>query len=602
MALNLDTRQGQLPPRGGNSLSVGYVPNDRGVGVGDRLPVSCLSESGEVLDNDRRQIQELNIGESTSQQAQYVSYDPQYAAGSQYVNRNDSNTSQNHFNPQYVEGSQYESLGQGIRLPQSTPQYVENSQYGNLNNGDLTSTEVPPLIPPAAYGTLSQILTDIEQQGATSRETLNQFLALTGALHAPSETQGTNPETQTAHTGHQLRNNKKHFRAAIRVASLNMRGYGNPNALHRDNKWNHINQLVREKRIGILALQETHLTSERHEQIEKVFSKRLKIFFSSDPENPTGRAGVAIVLNKELVKTNNIKTYQIVPGRALLLQAPTHKDSKINLLVVYAPNVTSSNGTENAEFWNKIHKYYEEKPNTPKPHILLGDLNVVEDGLIDRLPAHDDPEDALEALDDLKMLFNIKDGWRNTYPTTKSFTFMQSSTGSQSQIDRIYITDKFLKTAREWKIEQTGIPHADHKMTSVQISNEDSPYVGKGRWKFPNHILKDKELLNYIHKRGIEAEKELNTMRSTARTIGCNPQKIWYNLKMDIIKKAKERAKIVMPKLLTQIRETQTNLDQVINDTTIPEDIKIERARELQTEITNLERKRHETARRDVAV
>ncbi|THU82770.1 hypothetical protein K435DRAFT_871974 [Dendrothele bispora CBS 962.96] len=121
MALNLDIRQGQLPPRGGNSSSVSYVPNDRGVtrptasgparqqypapvttlthglrprschaerwpisfiGVGDRLPEFHPSESGEVPDNDRRRLPELDTWESMSQQTQYMSDNPQYAAGS----------------------------------------------------------------------------------------------------------------------------------------------------------------------------------------------------------------------------------------------------------------------------------------------------------------------------------------------------------------------------------------------------------------------------------------------------------------------------------------------------------------------------------------
>ncbi|KAF5345549.1 hypothetical protein D9758_012007 [Tetrapyrgos nigripes] len=92
---------------------------------------------------------------------------------------------------------------------------------------------------------------------------------------------------------------------------------------------------------------------------------------------------------------------------------------------------------------------------------------MVENGMIDQLPTHDDPEEAIEVLDNLKLRFHLKDRWRDTYPDTKTYTFPQNKPGSQSRIDCIYITDKLLLLTREWKIEVTGVPGADHKLTSV---------------------------------------------------------------------------------------------------------------------------------------
>lgn len=53
---------------------------------------------------------------------------------------------------------------------------------------------------------------------------------------------------------------KKNTKAHLKIASLNMRGAGVNIPLHPNNKWNAINFLMRDKKIGIIALQETHST------------------------------------------------------------------------------------------------------------------------------------------------------------------------------------------------------------------------------------------------------------------------------------------------------------------------------------------------------
>ncbi|KAF5367984.1 hypothetical protein D9758_004427 [Tetrapyrgos nigripes] len=383
-----------------------------------------------------------------------------------------------------------------------------------------------------------------------------------------------------------------------------MRGYGNSAATHKDTKLYHINQIMTEKRIGILALQETHITEEQRRFIESKFTRRLKVFISPDPENPTGKGSVAVVLNKKYFGIEGTKATEIVPGRALLVHTTIHQDD-INILAVYAPNVSGSKGSENAEFWKKIEAYYEKHLRTPKPNVLMGDMNVAEDGMIDRLPTHNDPNEAVDALDNLKLRFGLKDRWRSTYPDKKAFTYPDKATCvqadcSQSRIDRIYVTDRILETAREWKMAPSGIPRTDHLMISVQISSENAPFVGKGRWKVPDHVLKDKVFLEYVHTRGKAAEAELNSL--TARNDDTNLQLIWYNFKTDIVNKAKEQARIIIPRLTRLVQETQVELDRILHDPVLQEIEKAERARDLKIRIQQLEQQRHSQRRKDVAV
>ena len=100
----------------------------------------------------------------------------------------------------------------------------------------------------------------------------------------------------------------------------------------------HVPQLMRERKIGILAIQETHLTDELALQFEELFDNNLKLIHSPDPTTRNAR-GVAIVLNKRLVKTDNIKETTIIPGRAIIIKIPWHDNQNINILAIYAPNI-----------------------------------------------------------------------------------------------------------------------------------------------------------------------------------------------------------------------------------------------------------------------
>jgi hypothetical protein len=85
---------------------------------------------------------------------------------------------------------------------------------------------------------------------------------------------------------------RKNTKASIKVAALNIKGNGHTDPSNGKNKWNHINQIVRDEKIGILAIGEAHLNNSRCNNIEQIFGKRLKIIFSSLPNNPNA-AGIA---------------------------------------------------------------------------------------------------------------------------------------------------------------------------------------------------------------------------------------------------------------------------------------------------------------------
>jgi len=74
----------------------------------------------------------------------------------------------------------------------------------------------------------------------------------------------------------------------------------------------HINQIIRERKIGIIALQETHLTQDDAKALETLFP-RMHIISLLDPQY-TNTKEVALVINKDLVNTKDIVTKDIIPG------------------------------------------------------------------------------------------------------------------------------------------------------------------------------------------------------------------------------------------------------------------------------------------------
>ncbi|KAK0472380.1 hypothetical protein IW261DRAFT_1316314, partial [Armillaria novae-zelandiae] len=107
-----------------------------------------------------------------------------------------------------------------------------------------------------------------------------------------------------------------------------------------------------------------------------LFRRRMKIHFTENPENPTRKGGVAIVLNKQLTNWHNIQTKVVIPGQALLIKTRWHGDKDIIILGVYAPNVSLNDSKESAEFFSALHNFFMEHPEW-RPDYMGGDMNFV---------------------------------------------------------------------------------------------------------------------------------------------------------------------------------------------------------------------------------
>ncbi|KAJ7347214.1 Endonuclease/exonuclease/phosphatase, partial [Mycena albidolilacea] len=270
--------------------------------------------------------------------------------------------------------------------------------------------------------------------------------------------------------------------------------------------------------------------------------------------------GVAIVVNRNQLKIENIRTREVIPGRALLLETTKHDGKPISILGVYAPNAPG----ENAQFWKDIQEWFS-RHSVRKPDVMGGDTNVVEDA-IDRLPAHEDPEGPVSALDDLKENMNLVDGWRESFPTTKAYTYHQTYTGSQSRIDRFYVKRQLIDQTYEWEIETVGI-RTDHRMITMKLTSENAPTMGHGRWICPPHIMRHKAFKNFVHKTGLELIDSLRKIgRPLPRTETHNAQTLWKEWKDKIYTEGRRLAKIVVPKMDAEIEKVEQDLKNVLAD------------------------------------
>ncbi|KAF6746602.1 hypothetical protein DFP72DRAFT_823032 [Ephemerocybe angulata] len=140
---------------------------------------------------------------------------------------------------------------------------------------------------------------------------------------------------------------------------------------HTHGKWRTISRMMKTSSLSILALQETHLTEEHRNELERRYD-RMKIYSSPDPDNETGKGGVAIILNKHNTSWQDAQVEYTIPGRAITLTVKWGHSSTMRITAIYAPAGTA---TEKAVFWTTLRDIWRAD-RTKKPDILLGDLNM----------------------------------------------------------------------------------------------------------------------------------------------------------------------------------------------------------------------------------
>ncbi|KAJ7681037.1 Endonuclease/exonuclease/phosphatase, partial [Mycena polygramma] len=314
---------------------------------------------------------------------------------------------------------------------------------------------------------------------------------------------------------------------------------------------------MRDQKIGILIVTETHMSVAQALEIEESFMKKcLKLFNYDYPENPAAK-GVAVVLNREITNIEGVKIHYLIPGKAMLAVVPWHGTRTMTVLGLYAPTESDE---EKINFWNTLCDLWLTT-DLPVPDAIGGDFNLVPEA-IDRLPHRTDPEAVSppRARTTFARLMGVEDGWRRNNLDTKAYTHV-STHGTLSRIDKILVSPALMKNCRNWEINIVAGGLTDHRMVSVNISAPGSPYIGKGRWAMPEFLLYDKEFMSHA----MEEACKLEDSMSEARTESSNAQTRFKSFKGTVLELAIKRAKTAVgasekkKKVLVDEREALLN-------------------------------------------
>ncbi|KAL1709950.1 hypothetical protein EV121DRAFT_275855 [Schizophyllum commune] len=299
---------------------------------------------------------------------------------------------------------------------------------------------------------------------------------------------------------------------------------------------------MRNERINVLGLQETHLSPEMINELRETYKGKLEIFGSIE-DGVLNAGGVAFAINSRITNLAGIEVHEIIKGRAIMLILNWHGLHKHAILNTYAP---AGRVQEKRRFWNKLTNRMIEL-QLPSPDTHLGDHNLVEDG-VDRLPFGLTGASALAAFIQFKNLHMLVDGWREINPTTKAYTHHNSSDGD-ARLDRIYVSKEVMKGSHTWAIKSVG-SLSDHCMVSYVHTTGNIPYIGKGRWSIPLYVMQDKELMEEVNARGLDLEREIEEKEGVT-----HPLLLWESFKSDIIARAREKAKRAIPRIDKEIGE-----------------------------------------------
>ena len=397
-------------------------------------------------------------------------------------------------------------------------------------------------------------------------------------------------QQRTQNKPHARLNQPRQKREQLKIATLNMNGKGN----RTHDKWGAILNVMKTRRIAVMMIQESHPSIETQAEIERRFRNTLHVMHSADPEDPGAKGGVSIAVNKNLVKTKDITCHTVVEGRVMTIDIPWNDDDTLRIMNIYAP----VKNPEKAEFWKDLLERIENTDG-PKPDIVAGDFNLTENPEIDRLHNRGgaDPLAARIAMSELTTELNLADGWRRKHPRKRGYTYVGNG---QSRLDRIYTKEDIYPWCSDWKIEHPGVK-TDHNLVSMQLTSDNMPFIGRGRWMIPINLLKNKQLKKETQT--LARKLQIEVQRSeTPNNAADNPQTALKKFKTKVVEIYRNHQKTNQPKLTNAINSLQKELRDKADTPGMTEEEIQEQTGLLRERIEALEkRKRDDTRMRNAA-
>jgi exonuclease III len=204
-----------------------------------------------------------------------------------------------------------------------------------------------------------------------------------------------------------------------KIGSLNMRGrtFTTGRAKGKD-KTGTILKWMRDKKISVLALIDTHWSDEKEERVKETYRKHH--FYCS--HESTNRGGIAFVIDERNEKPKDVVFRTITPGRTAEIEI-RYEHQTLHVVTAYLPNAKQ----EKIQALRALRHDLEQMADRNNI-ILTGDFNMVESD-IDRNPQHSDEPEVTWEMIRLKAALNLVDGWRDSHKEEIDSTWKGNTSG-----------------------------------------------------------------------------------------------------------------------------------------------------------------------------
>ncbi len=309
---------------------------------------------------------------------------------------------------------------------------------------------------------------------------------------------------------------------------------------------------AKQQKIDILMLQETHVTQDIEQVVNRDWSG--KCFHSFGERNARG---VSIFVKQN----DNVKiteTYKDTEGRKLAIKIEID-DREFLLTCIFAP--THDKSKEQCSFFRSVRNWLMGKISPATPLIIGGDLNVTFNADVDRTGVSRINQKAVKAAEQMCKSLQVVDLWRAKNPSCKQFTYRTKT--MSSRIDYMLVSKHLADHAN---CDIRPAVKADHNAVYVKLCMPNSTR-GRGYWKMNTQLLVDPMYKAMISDVMEETKQE---------TIGICYRKTW-----DLCKKRIKEASIEYSTNLARLKRFDfevlqkevNDLDRVLAEDKSPENL-----------------------------
>ena len=147
----------------------------------------------------------------------------------------------------------------------------------------------------------------------------------------------------------------------------------------------------------------------------------------------------------------------------------------------------------------------------------------------------------------------------------------------------------------DWKIEHPGFK-TDHSLVSVQVTLENMPFIGKGRWAIPVNLLKNRDLKKRTQELARKLQSKVRQLTHEGRAAH-DPQLALKEFKTGIVNLYRNYQKMSQPKLENTIKSLRRELENKANTPNLTEDKIQEQTILIAERIEALEKKKRDEVR-----